>query len=83
MFSLGLSSPHAFLKPYSYAFLPVTSTADKRVSISKGINNNIWLCGILARGKKNAAKQWGKPEQNRMKDTLVTELYTQKVISVC
>lgn len=40
MFSLGLSSPQPLLKPYSYALLPVSSTADKRVSVSKGINNN-------------------------------------------
>lgn len=43
MFYLGLASPEAFLRSQSYAFLPVTSTADKEVSISRGINNNVWL----------------------------------------
>lgn len=40
---LVLAFLQAFLKPHSYAFLPVTGTADKRVTISKRINNNVWL----------------------------------------
>lgn len=43
MFCLDLASLEAFLKSHSNAFLPVTSTADKEVSVSRGINNDVGL----------------------------------------
>lgn len=41
MFCLG-SSSQALLNLYSYAFLPVSRTADKKVFISGGMNSLIY-----------------------------------------